>query len=99
MLFAVRFHDVADGLPIRQAHTDAHMEWIAKTGNAVVAAGPLRSGGPESTPIGALWVVRGDSIEQVRAMLDEDPFVKNGLRAKTEIYQWTKAWPATISEI
>ncbi len=99
MLFAVRFHDIADGLPIRNAHMDAHMAWLGANDDAIVAAGPLRVGDPDSTPVGALWLVRAKDFASAEALLAGDPFMKNGLRAKTEIYHWAKGYPSYTVEI
>ena len=95
MLYAIRFHDVADGLPIRQAHMDAHMAWLAEQGPAIVAAGPLRVGGPDTTPVGALWLVQADSEAAARAMVESDPFSLHGLRKSIEVYGWSKGYPST----
>lgn len=99
MLFAIRFHDVPDGLPIRQAHMAAHMRWLGENAASIVAAGPLRSGTTDSTPVGALWLVRADDFAAAEAFVKGDPFMQNGLRAKVEIYHWSKGFPETPSEI
>jgi len=99
MLFAVRFTDVADALPIRKAHHDAHMAWLAENASAIVAAGPLRSGSADSTPVGALWIIQAEDFAAAQALIANDPFMKNGLRASTEILQWSKGFPQTPSQI
>ncbi|GAA5233737.1 YciI family protein [Verticiella sediminum] len=99
MLFAVRFYDIPNGLAIRNAHMDAHMQWLEQNAAAIVAAGPLRTGAADSTPVGALWLIRADSFEAAQAMIQGDPFMQNGLREKVELYHWGKAYPQAPVEI
>lgn len=94
MLFVIRFHDVANGLSIRQAHMDAHMAWLAEQGPTIVAAGPLRVGGPDTTPVGAMWIVQADSEAAAEAIVRTDPFTVHGLRERIEVYLWTRGYPA-----
>ncbi|MBU4611410.1 hypothetical protein IMZ29_12990 [Achromobacter sp. GG226] len=94
MLYVIRFYDIADGLAIRQAHIDAHMAWLAEQGPAIVAAGPLRVGGPDTKPVGALWIVQADSEAQAEAIVRTDPFSIHGLRERIEVYAWSRGYPA-----
>ena len=99
MLFAVRFEDVENPMPIRNANYDAHMAWLNENGQSVVAAGPLRKDGPDSAPVGALWLVRADDLASAEKLIAADPFMKAGLRARTEILLWSKGHPAHPVEI
>lgn len=99
MLYAVRFQDIDDPMPIRKANNDAHMAWLGENAESIVAAGPLRAGGADSAPIGALWLVRADDLASAERLIAADPFMKAGLRAKTEILLWTRGYPAHPVEI
>ena len=99
MLFAVRFQDIDDPMPIRNANYDAHMAWLEENAESIVAAGPLRAGGSDSAPVGALWLVRADDFASAERLIAGDPFMKAGLRAKTEILLWSKGYPAHAVEI
>ena len=91
-LFAVRFHDRADQLPVRQAQMQAHLAWLESHQDQVLVAGSLRTV-PETPAVGALWVVRADNRAAVQALVETDPFWLHGLRASCEILHWFKAFP------
>lgn len=99
MLFAVRFQDIDDPMPVRKANYDAHMAWLGENAESIVAAGPLYANGPDSAPVGALWLVRADDRAAAERLIAADPFMKAGLRAKTEILLWVKGHPAHPVEI
>lgn len=99
MLFAVRFQDIDDPMPIRKANNDAHMAWLGENAESIVAAGPLFADGPGSAPVGAMWLVRAEDRAAVERLIAQDPFMKAGLRARTEILQWARGYPAHKVEI
>ena len=99
MLFAVRFQDIDDPMPVRNANYDAHMAWLGENAESIVAAGPLFAGEPGSAPVGALWLVRAADRAEAEKLIAADPFMKAGLRAKTEILAWVKGHPAHAVEI
>lgn len=71
---------------VRAAVRPEHRAWLA----AHAEAGRLLGSGPfadDATP-GALLVLRGDDADDVRAVLAEDPFAREGLVARTEVRQW-----------
>ena len=91
-LFAVRFHDHADQLEVRQTQMPAHLAWLENHQDQVLVAGSLRTA-PQDSPQGALWVVRACSRAHVQALIESDPFWQHGLRASCEILHWSKAFP------
>ncbi len=43
--------------------------------------------GPTNQGVG-IWVLRGSSIDAVKALIAEHPWVKAGLRDVSEVYEW-----------
>ncbi len=95
-LFAVRFHDRAGTAELRRQSLPAHLAWVAAHKHCLRVAGSLRES-PESTPVGALWVVRAHSKAEVEALIATDPFTTEGLRERWEILYWSKALPEPVS--
>jgi len=71
-----------------QHHVDDHLAWLLKleAGGVVFLSGPLTSG-PEVGPGSGITVLRAGSAEEARAIAEDDPFVRAGLRA-VEVYGW-----------
>lgn len=91
-LFAVRFHDHAHQVSVRQAQMQAHLAWLDGHKEHILVAGSLRPD-PGLPPVGGLWVVRADSRAEVQTLVETDPFWRHGLRASCEILHWSKAFP------
>ncbi|MDR7300420.1 YciI family protein [Haloactinomyces albus] len=75
-----------DDAASRDEHRPEHKVFLEdqyKAGRLRVS-GPF---GPESDP-GALLVFEGDSVEDVAALLDQEPFYKRGLIADRDIRAW-----------
>ena len=58
MLFAIRFVDKANSLPLRQQMMAAHIAWLDQEREHVLVGGSLRRA-PEQAPVGGLWVHGG----------------------------------------
>ncbi|MCV2357024.1 YciI family protein [Paucibacter sp. B2R-40] len=91
MLFAIRFVDKADSLPLRQQRMAAHIAWLDQEREHVLVGGSLRHS-PEQAPVGGLWVVEAQSKAAAEALLKQDPFYSAGLRESWEILHWSKAF-------
>lgn len=98
MLFVVRLNDRRDALPTRQQHFDAHLEWLRKNRNVILAAGSLRTE-PDADPVGGCWIVEAPDKDAVKTLLVSDPFWTHGVRDKVEILHWSKAFPDQRAEI
>ncbi|MCY1158771.1 MAG: hypothetical protein MOP51_1795 [Citricoccus sp.] len=85
-IFAVQYTYVAGLGEERDAHRAAHREFLASLGPAMVAAGAF-----VDDPSAALLLVRADSDEAVRDLLDGDPFKKQGLIHSTDVHEWSCA--------
>lgn len=92
MLFIVRIVDKAGSQAIRERFLPDHLEWLDQYQSVVLVAGSLRSE-PEANPSGACWVVEAQDRPQVEALLQSDPFWREGLRETYEILHWSKAFP------
>ncbi len=97
MKFMIYTEDRVDGLETRLANRSAHLEHL-KAGESVkiLGAGPWL--GADETPKGSLLVVEANCINCVNAWLENDPYVKAGLTAKTLIHPlggWSDFAPAS----
>ncbi len=89
MLFAVWAIDREGALPerlrVREAHR-ARLREPAPHAVKVLLAGPLAD---DAGMNGTLLVVMADTLEQVRAFVDGDPYVAAGVYDRIDIRHWT----------
>jgi len=54
-------------------------------------AGSLEASGPyvDVKPASALLILRADSADEVRSLLEDDPFQQHGLVAGIDVTEWT----------
>lgn len=85
MLFVLTAIDKPDGLALRLSVRDAHLAYARETGR-------MRLGGPfldaDSAMCGSMMVVEGPDLETIKAWHAEDPYVKAGLFASSDIRPW-----------
>jgi uncharacterized protein YciI len=69
-------------------HVEEHVAWLLdlERKDIVLVSGPLLSG-PGVGPGSGVTVVRATDEENARAIAEDDPFVKAGLRT-FELYRW-----------
>lgn len=84
--FAVQYTYVSGLGDERDVHRAAHREFLSSLGPALVAAGAY-----VDDPSAALLLVRAETEEAVRDLLDADPFKKHGLIHATDVHEWTCA--------
>lgn len=86
-VYAVTYTYVEDSDAARDEHRPAHREYLnVLSGQGVnLASGPF---GTDGAP-GALLLFRAGSAEEVRALVDKDPFLLEGVVADVEIREWT----------
>lgn len=46
----------------------------------------------EAEPLGALLIIRGDSVEEVSQVMDQDPFYAGGFVAERTVRRWNIAF-------
>ena len=94
MQFIVYTEDREDGLPIRQASREAHLEWLtANKGAKVLAAGPWLD--DAGTMRGSLLIVEAADRAAIDAWAENDPYTKAGLPSKVMIrpFKWVIGAP------
>lgn len=91
-LFVLRFTDKPGTAEIRQQYLPAHLDWMAKHIDVVLAGGSLRTESG-TVPVGGMWIARAVDKASLQALLETDPFWMAGLRDKVEILHWSLAVP------
>lgn len=91
MLFAVLFEDNAElGGDLRRQHMPAHLAFLEDNADKISAAGPLISSGGQAG--GGLWLVDASDLDEVEALVKEDPFWPTGLRHSFRILAWRQVF-------
>jgi uncharacterized protein YciI len=85
--WVVLAHDRADAGTIRADTRDAHLAWIAESGDRVVRAGPFLSddGGHM---LGSLLIVEFPDRAGAEAWAADDPYARAGLFESVTITAW-----------
>ncbi len=83
-LFIVHALDKADARELRMANRPAHLEWAASHADRIAMAGPMFAEDGE-TFAGSVFIAEFESLEAARAWHGEDPYVKAGLFARSDI--------------
>lgn len=78
MLFIVALRDIDDNTEIRARLLDAHMEHIGKFLDRIKLAGPLLREQEEGVA-GGMLVVEADAAQDIRDMVEADPYYQAGL--------------------
>lgn len=92
-LFIVQLEDRPDRAALRQRLVQDHRRWVASMQARIVAAGSLHAQ-PQDPAQGGLWLVRGSDPAEVRALVQQDPFWRGGLRRSLQIRFWCRGFPA-----
>lgn len=84
--FAVVYSYAEDSAPARDEYRPAHKDFLERQFNAgrLRVSGPF---GPDGTP-GALLVFEAESAGELTALLDQDPFSREGLIAERTVRDW-----------
>jgi uncharacterized protein YciI len=67
-----------------QPDWDAHAEFV----DALVERGTFVMGGPFSDNSGSMSLLEGVDADEARRILEDDPFMKNGVFVLEEIREW-----------
>jgi uncharacterized protein YciI len=73
------------GPPEDQPGWEAHGDFV----DALIAAGTFVMGGPFSDYSGSVNLLEGVTAEEAEALLQDDPFVQNGVFVVDSIRDWT----------
>jgi uncharacterized protein YciI len=82
-VFAVTYGYAADEIELNQVRP-THREWLAEQ----LANGTLLASGPMVDRPAALLIFKSDSIEELNALLDNDPFELAGMIGERTIEAW-----------
>jgi len=73
------------GLPEDQPDWDAHAAFI----DDLIERGHFIMGGPWANRLGSISVWEGMDAEKVREVIENDPFVRNGVFEIEDVADWT----------
>lgn len=73
-----------EGAAIRAANRPAHLQWAAAHASKIRMAGPLLSDDGEDM-IGSLFILDMASLDDVKALAEDDPYRKAGLFHRVDI--------------
>jgi uncharacterized protein YciI len=75
----------ASGSVKEQPDWDEHAEFV----DALIERGTFVMGGPFSDNSGTMILLEGVGADEARRILEDDPFMKNGVFVLEEIREWT----------
>ena len=93
-LYVILGHDGADALAKRPQVRPRHLEHLRPLDRAgrVVVAGPLFADDGK-TPRGSLIVLEATSLEEARALAEQDPYVVEGVFARHDVLPFARVFP------
>ncbi len=92
MLFVVIATDKPNSLALRMATRDAHFAYARETG-VIKLGGPFLNSDGEM--IGSLIIFEADDLETAKTWHANDPYVKAGLFAQSEVRPWKPTFNPT----
>ena len=84
--FVINFRDKPDAFDVRAAAREAHLAYVAALGKQVKLGGPYVD--DQGRMIGSLIIIEADSIDEVQALHDKDPYKLAGLFETSTITEW-----------
>ena len=85
MLFIVTAIDKDNSLALRMANRDAHFAYARKT-DCVRLGGPFLDSNGEMA--GSMIIFEAEDLDAARKWHSDDPYVKAGLFARSEVHPW-----------
>ena len=89
-IYVVLFTDDPAHAEARQRLMPAHLDFLARNGDRIRAAGPLRDGNGDGA--GGLWLVEAEGPDVVTRLCEEDPFRPTGLRRTIRVLAWSQVF-------
>ncbi|WP_448950020.1 YciI family protein [Labrys neptuniae] len=86
MLFVVQCEDIPNGLDLRLATRQAHLDYLKTQEAFIRAAGPFLD--EQERMVGSMLVVDFPTEAEARTFAANDPYAKAGLFASTTIRRW-----------
>jgi uncharacterized protein YciI len=96
-LFVLIGRDGTRGAELRRVHREAHLRNLAPLDDAgrVAYAGPLLDA--EGAPIGSVIVFEADDLDAARRFAEHDPYVREGVFERWEVWGSRQVFPAATS--
>ena len=91
MLYAVLFQDNDEKGAMRTRYMAEHLAFLERNSGQIRAAGPLTDT-QDSTPAGGLWLVEAPDVQDVRGLIEVDPFWPTGLRKSVRVLSWSQVF-------
>ena len=86
-LFAIICTDKPkEGLELRKANREKHLQWLSDLGDVVKAAGPFLD--DEGNPAGSLIIIEAETRDQAETIAGNDPYRHAGVFEKVEVRPW-----------
>lgn len=85
-LFVISWKDKPGSLPARTNAREAHLAYLKGLGDKIKLGGPYLDG--EGQMAGSLIILEADSLEEVRAINDKDPYRLAGIVGDLDISAW-----------
>lgn len=92
-LFAISNQDKPNALSVRLENRPAHVEYLKALGDRLVLAGPYLGADGESM-VGTLVVADFADEAAARDWMENDPYARAGLFARSELRLYRKVLPA-----
>ena len=88
--YLVTCRDAPRSADLRKEHLDGHLQHVEENWERYVTAGPLRDPGGEAL-VGSAFLVLGDSLEDVEALMKGDPYMTCGMYETIEYKEFTNS--------
>ncbi len=98
MLFIALFEDDPERLSVRQEQMDAHLAYLDREKDRILAAGSLRAE-PAQNARGGLWIIEAADKREAEGLCHADPFWTHGLRNSVSVLHWSKAFPDRVAPV
>ena len=95
MLFIATCVDKPHSLETRLANRPAHLAHLNGLGSKVKIGGAILADDLK-TPLGSVLIFEGESEEDIRAILAEDPYTRAGLFESVTVKPWRQAVGQTL---
>lgn len=97
-LFVLTAQDGPDGASRRNANRDAHVAYIGALHEQgkIVIAGPILDENAKAS-VGAVIVFEAASLDEAKAIMHADPYVKGGVYAVMTVAPFRQVFPKTVA--
>ena len=90
MPYLIHFTPHPDRLHLAKQHFEAHVAYLDRHVDRILAAGSLRD--ESGIPVGGLVLLDVETRAEAEAFMAEEPFAMSGLNQSMTIVRWVKAY-------